>query len=174
MKKLLFLFLAAAFSFGAIAQGNHGNGKNKKQKHEKKHNKKDKDDDDHNGQWRNDDNNRDRDEDWRDDERRSNDRRDNGSWNNNNQNTSNAPRKVRDAFYRDYPNATNVNWSKDRGVWTASFRRSGIFGGNTSVSYRANGQRVDNNTWANRGSTDRNGNTNKGTSVFDKIRGRNN
>lgn len=58
--------------------------------------------------------------------------------------SKNTPRKVRDAFYRDYPNASNVSWTKDRGVWTANFKRSGIFGGNTSVSYAANGQRVNN------------------------------
>jgi Ni/Co efflux regulator RcnB len=57
--------------------------------------------------------------------------------------SKNTPRKVRDAFYRDYPNASNVSWTKDRGVWTANFKRSGIFGGNSSVSYAANGQRVN-------------------------------
>lgn len=74
-------------------------------------------------------------------DRRNDDRYDrNGSYGKYN---NNAPRQVRDAFNRDYPNASNVNWTKDRGVWTANFKRSGLFGGNSSVSYRANGQRVN-------------------------------
>jgi len=75
-------------------------------------------------------------------DRRNDDRYDqrNGSYG---KYSNNAPRPVRDAFYRDYPNASNVSWTKDRGVWTANFKRSGLFGGNSSVSYRANGQRVN-------------------------------
>lgn len=63
--------------------------------------------------------------------------------NDKNKYSNNAPRQVRDAFNRDYPNASNVSWTKDRGVWTANFKRSGLFGGNSSVSYRANGQRIN-------------------------------
>lgn len=74
-------------------------------------------------------------------DRRNDDRYDrNGSYS---KYSNNAPRQVRDAFNRDYPNASNVSWTKDRGVWTANFKRSGLFGGNSSVSYRANGQRIN-------------------------------
>jgi hypothetical protein len=55
--------------------------------------------------------------------------------------SKNQPAKVRDAFYRDYPGATNVVWSKYRGDWTATFG-SGLFGTRTAV-YHANGQRKD-------------------------------
>lgn len=144
MKKLLFLSMAAILSFGAMAQhDHHNNGNSKKQKKEKKHNKKDHEDDDRddrNGQWNNDENRRrDNNDRWDNQDNRGNDNRDNNS------NNGNLPRRVSDAFARDYPNATNVNWTKDRGVWTARFRRSGLFGGNTIVSYSANGQRVNNN-----------------------------
>ncbi len=150
MKKILFLFIAATISLTAISQGNshgHGNGKGEKQKHDKKY--KDRED----GQYdRNDDDRRDdeRDNRNRDDRRyderdnRNRDNRDN-NWNNNHQNgkySKNTPAKVRDAFYRDYPNSRNVSWTKSQGVWTAHFG-NGLF--NRSVSYRANGQRVGSN-----------------------------
>jgi hypothetical protein len=181
MKKLLFLSLAAAISFSAIAHDDqHDKGKNKKQQHGKKYKKDKKNHDDRNGEWRNDD-------DRREDDSRYDNRRNDGSWNDqnnnqrNNQNAGNAPRKVRDAFYRDYPNASNVRWTKDRGVWTANFRSAGLFSGNRSVSYRANGERVGNNTWANRQTTDRNNRTTdrnntpqKNTNIFDKVLRRNN
>lgn len=35
--------------------------------------------------------------------------------------SKNQPAKVRAAFQRDYPGATNVRWSKYRGDWTATF-----------------------------------------------------
>lgn len=55
--------------------------------------------------------------------------------------SKNQPAKVRQAFMRDYPNATNVVWSKYRGDWTATFG-SGLFGSRTAV-YHANGERRD-------------------------------
>ena len=58
--------------------------------------------------------------------------------------SKNQPAKVRAAFQRDYPNATNVSWSKYRGDWTATFRR-GMFGWSTAV-YHANGERRDTRT----------------------------
>jgi Ni/Co efflux regulator RcnB len=138
MKKILFLFVAATLSLGAMAQGKsngrgHGKGHDK---HDKGYSKNDRDRDDdedrydnrnNNGTWNNNNNNND------------------GNWNRNDRNgkySKNVPAKVRDAFYRDYPNAGNVTWTKDRGVWTAHFNR-GIFNSSTAVSYRANGQRVD-------------------------------
>jgi len=175
MKKLLFLSLAAFISLSSIAQGNSGKSKNNG-KHKSKDYKKEKKNDSRDGEWRN------------DDDRYENNN--NGTWNNqnnqgNNNNTGSAPRKVRDAFYRDYPNAGNVNWTKDRGVWTAHFRGGGLFGGNNqSVSYKANGQRLNNNNTVstrqrsdrNSRTTDRNtSNTNQGKpTIFDKVRNRNN
>jgi hypothetical protein len=96
----------------------------------------------------------------------------------NDRDSRNTPRKVRDAFYRDYPNASNVSWTKDRGVWTANFKRSGIFGGNTSVSYSANGQRVgndNNNIFGRRDNKDRTARTStpKNSGTWDRILKRN-
>jgi hypothetical protein len=55
----------------------------------------------------------------------------------------NQPNNVRDAFQRDYPNATNVSWSKYRGDWTVAFRD----GLNMSTAvYHANGERRDTRT----------------------------
>ncbi|MEO7445247.1 MAG: hypothetical protein ABIT96_09635 [Ferruginibacter sp.] len=68
---------------------------------------------------------------------------------NNNTNTTqgkyskNTPAKVGDAFYRDYPNASNVSWSKDRGDWTATFG-NGVW--RSTAVYHANGQRKDTRT----------------------------
>lgn len=127
MKKLCLLLLAATVAVSAMAHDDAGK-KGKKSKHEKKHDKG----------WNND---RDR--------RTNNDG--NGDWrygNNRGNNNGNVPRKVRDAFNRDFPSARNANWSKNQGVWTASFRRSGLFGGNQTVSYQANGRRINNNQWA--------------------------
>lgn len=57
--------------------------------------------------------------------------------------SKNQPAKVRDAFTRDYPNATNVRWSKYRGDWTATFN-SGLV--TSTAVYHANGQRKDTRT----------------------------
>jgi hypothetical protein len=54
--------------------------------------------------------------------------------------SKNQPAKVRSAFQRDYPYATNVRWSKYRGDWTATFGNG--FAWSTAV-YHANGQRKD-------------------------------
>jgi hypothetical protein len=131
-------------TFGAFAQGNSG--KNKKEKHTEsrterddyKKDKKDKAEDryDNMKDRRND--RKDEMKDRRDDQtdRRSDDRNGAGKY------SKNTPRKVGDAFRRDYPNATNVSWTKDRGVWTATFG-GGVLGlGTRTASYKANGQRV--------------------------------
>ncbi len=179
MKKLFLLSIAAAISFGALAQNKNSNkhyGKDHKHKTEKN---KDKDDDDHrDGDYRND-RRDDRNDNDRNDDRydnRRDDRRDD-RYDNDRSSDNNVPRKVGDAFQRDYPNATNVNWTKGRGVWTASFRRSGIFGGNNTVSYRANGQRLNNNN-NNRnnpvlGRNDRRPQGSSNNPVYDKVFGRN-
>ena len=57
--------------------------------------------------------------------------------------SKNQPARVRDAFQRDYPNATNVSWSKYRGDWTATFG-NGLF--MSTALYHANGNRRDTRT----------------------------
>ena len=57
--------------------------------------------------------------------------------------SKNQPAKVRVSFQRDYPNASNVSWSKYRGDWTATFRNG--LGMSTAV-YHANGDRRDTRT----------------------------
>ena len=57
--------------------------------------------------------------------------------------SKNQPAKVRAAFQRDYPNASNVSWSKYRGDWTATFR-NGLF--MSTAVYHANGERRDTRT----------------------------
>lgn len=140
MKKLLLLLMIAsvAISADATAQG-RGQGKAKHHKKQKDHK-------------------RDRDDGYRYNDNRYDNRYDNDRNTSNGKYSKNAPRKVRDAFYRDYPNAGEVSWTKDRGIWTANFRGGGIFGGNNSVSYRANGERVSNynNTATRRRTQDRN------------------
>lgn len=57
--------------------------------------------------------------------------------------SKNQPAKVRAAFANNYPNASNVSWSKYRGDWTATFN-NGI---TRSVAvYHANGERKDTRT----------------------------
>jgi hypothetical protein len=57
--------------------------------------------------------------------------------------SKNQPAKVRQAFQRDYPNATNVYWTKYRGDWTATFG-NGIW--RSTAIYHANGERKDTRT----------------------------
>lgn len=57
--------------------------------------------------------------------------------------SKNQPAKVRANFQRDYPNAQNVNWSKYRGDWTATFR-NGVY--MSTAVYHANGDRRDTRT----------------------------
>lgn len=57
--------------------------------------------------------------------------------------SKNQPAKVRVSFQRDYPNATNVYWSKYRGDWTATFR-NGLW--MSTAVYHANGDRRDTRT----------------------------
>ena len=87
-------------------------------------------------------------------ERRSNDQNEINEHQNNNDNvhndngnsgksSKNQPAKVRDAFYRDYPNASNVTWTKNRGDWTATFG-NGLY--RSTAVYHANGDRRDTRT----------------------------
>ena len=57
--------------------------------------------------------------------------------------SKNQPAKVRSSFQRDYPNATNVYWTKYRGDWTATFG-NGFF--RSTAIYHANGERRDTRT----------------------------
>lgn len=75
--------------------------------------------------------------------------------------SKNQPARVREAFYSDYPGATNVVWSKYGGDWTASFG-SGLFGTRTAI-YHANGQRRDTRSVIN------NNQLPGGLSVWDRI-----
>ncbi len=133
MKKLSLLLLAATIGMSTMAHEDHGK-KGKKSKHEKKYNKRSNNDGGRDGRY--------------EDNRGSN-----NDWNS----SRNVPRKVRDVFNRDFPAARNANWSQNKGVWTASFGRNGLFGGNQTVSYHANGRRVNDNRWGgNNNRNDRN------------------
>lgn len=132
MKKLLLLLTMFTVGASAMAQ-NDKTKKAKKDKQEKKYNKRGNDDRNNDGRY--------------EDDRNDND--DNNNNNGDNNSNNNAPSKVREAFNRDYPSAQNVTWTKNRGVWTASFRRSGLFGGTRTVSYQANGTRSNNGTRTN-------------------------
>jgi hypothetical protein len=57
--------------------------------------------------------------------------------------SKNQPAKVRSSFQRDYPNTTNVTWTKCRGDWTATFN-NGLW--RSTAVYHANGQRKDTRT----------------------------
>ena len=61
--------------------------------------------------------------------------------------SKNQPAKVRASFQRDYPNASNIYWSKYRGDWTASFRNGPWM---STAVYHANGDRRDTRTIVNR------------------------
>ena len=158
MKKFLLFIAVTSLGFGAMAQGN-GHGKKNKNKQEKHNGNKHNDDDDRYD--RNDQNNRNNDGVYRNNNG-NDDRYDNRNNNGNGKYSKNTPRRVSDAFYNDYPNASNVSWTKDRGVWTARFNSGGIFGGNNTASYQANGQRVGRNN-NNNTVFGRNGQTNRNT-----------
>ena len=57
--------------------------------------------------------------------------------------SKNQPAKVRAAFTRDYPNVSNVRWSKYRGDWTATFTHGPFL---STAVYHANGDRRDTRT----------------------------
>ena len=132
MKKIIFTSLIAAISLSTFAQGKSGKNKNYDKGSVYK---KDKDRDD-------DDRYEDRDKKNRNDKNdddRNDDRRDNRKY------SKNTPRKVSDAFRRDFPNATNVSWTKNTGTWTANFGGGGLIPNTRTVTYRANGQRISSN-----------------------------
>jgi hypothetical protein len=55
----------------------------------------------------------------------------------------NQPKKVTSAFYRDYPGASNVTWSKYKGDYTATFSNGPW---RSTAVYHANGERRDTRT----------------------------
>lgn len=57
--------------------------------------------------------------------------------------SKNQPARVRSSFQKDYPNASNISWSKYRGDWAATFG-NGIF--MSTALYHANGERRDTRT----------------------------
>lgn len=57
--------------------------------------------------------------------------------------SKNQPTQVTGAFQKDYPNATNVSWSKYRGNWTATFGNGPY---KSTAVYHANGERKDTRT----------------------------
>ena len=135
MKKLLLIALVSFAAFTATAQGN---GKNKQKKAKSEKVERDNDD-------RYENNRKDRDNDDRyERERKDRDNRGNDQiLNQSGKYSKNTPRKVSDAFNRDFPNATSVSWTKNQGSWTANYRNGGILGASGTATYRANGQRVD-------------------------------
>ena len=143
MKKIIFTSLIALISLSTFAQGKSGKNKNHNgngsyQKH-KEHN-----DDRYEDRDRKDKKDKD---DERYDDRDRNDRgdRDENRRNNNGKYSKNTPRNVANAFARDFPNATNVTWTKNSGNWTATFSNGGLILTTRTVTYRANGQRVSSN-----------------------------
>ncbi len=149
MKKIIFTSLIAVMTLSTFAQGNSQKNKNKSQNSSSKKDKE-KDDDRYEGRdnrnRRNDDGKYEDRNDNRDNTgRRQDDRRYDDRNDNNDKYSKNTPRKVGDAFRNDFPNATNVRWTKDRGTWTATFGGGGLFGGTNSATYKANGQRISNN-----------------------------
>jgi uncharacterized protein YxeA len=133
MKRILFLLTALTFSIAIMAQGNSGANKDKakdkgksaavdKIKDKEKTDKEKKEKADH----------------------------DNKIWEGTSDKggagpkaSKNQPAKVREAFQRDYSNATNVYWTKYRGDWTATFG-NGIW--RSTAVYHANGERRDTRT----------------------------
>lgn len=146
MKRLLFISAITLISAGTFAQGKSDKNKKEKSTEWRKDND-DREDDKKDKKDKKDkiENRRDDREDKRDDMKDRRDDRNEGRRDDNRSGkySKNTPRKVGDAFRRDFPNATNVSWTKNEGVWTASFNGGGLLSGNKTVSYRANGERVN-------------------------------
>jgi hypothetical protein len=135
MKQLFLLLTAFTISLSMLAQGNsQGNGKDKQ---------KDKTD-----KTTGSDNSKDKEK--ADKEKKEKEEHDKKVWEGTSDKggsgpkaSKNQPAKVRSSFQRDYPNATNVYWTKYRGDWTATFGNG--FYRSTAV-YHANGERRDTRT----------------------------
>lgn len=137
MKQLFLLLTAFTISLSIIAQGNSG-GKGKDKQKDKTENP---------GNSGNHGNNKSNENANKDDKELSDHNKkiwegtsDNGAGS---KPSKNQPAKVRSSFQRDYPNATNVYWTKYRGDWTATFG-NGIW--RSTAIYHANGERRDTRT----------------------------
>jgi hypothetical protein len=134
MKRVLFLLTALTFSVAIIAQGNSGANKDKGKPVTA-------------GQPGNSDKSKDKEK--ADKEKKERTDHDKKIWEGTSDKSGgpkaskNQPAKVREAFQRDYPNATNVYWTKYRGDWTATFG-NGIW--RSTAVYHANGERRDTRT----------------------------
>ncbi len=158
MKKLLILCIASTMITFSWAQGKEKKSKkphDKEYKHSKKSDDKYEKDDEHNSDVfgsKDDGKTGKGNDDWN---------RENGGYDNSNKKYSkNQPARVRAAFESDYPNATNVRWTKSRGDWTATFN-NGVLRNRMQVTYHANGERRD--------SRYRTRKDNDQSSVFDRI-----
>jgi hypothetical protein len=119
MKKLSLIIALFGLSLGAMAQGNSqgkGKGKNKNKNEYGKHGNRDDNENEHGTVY---------------------------TPGNSGKSSKNQPKKVQDALYRDYPNASNVIWSKYKGDYTATFG-NGIW--RSTAVYHANGERRDTRT----------------------------
>ncbi len=142
MKKLLVLILSFTIATGGFAQ-EKGNGKDKKSKDKSyKHSNKS-----HGRQEKDDENNT---ELFGRKKEKSSHKRDDDSWkkdgdyeNHGGKYSKNQPAKVREAFDRDYPNARDVRWTKNKGNWTATFHTGGLFNRRIKASYHANGEKIN-------------------------------
>ncbi len=147
MKKLIFTSLIAIVSLSTFAQGKSQKNKNKNESSVFKKDK-DRDDDD---RYDDRDNKERKDKKDKNDDRYENKNDNRNDDRNDNRNDSynkyskNTPRKVGDAFRRDFPNARNVTWTKNSGTWTANFGGGGILGSTRSATYKANGERLSTN-----------------------------
>lgn len=134
MKKLIIFTAAITIALSGMSQGkSQGKGHNKNKSEKINTHKSDNRHDDRDDRYESD----------RDDRHKVGKRHENDKINQSGHNgkySKNQPAKVRAAFHRDFPNATNVTWTKDRGYWTATFS-NGILNTNT-VTYAANGQRI--------------------------------
>jgi uncharacterized protein YxeA len=132
MKRILFLLIAVLFSASVFSQGNSGDKGKGKQKDKTKTTQSAAD------------------KEKIEKEKKEKSEHDKKVWDGTSDNggsgpkpSKNQPAKVREAFQRDYPNASNVSWSKYRGDWTASFR-NGVW--MSTAVYHANGDRRDTRT----------------------------
>lgn len=142
MRKILAVLVAVIISLASAAQGNSGN------KGKSKNNPSAQTDNSGNGGNSGSADGKGKDKDKGKDKEKEgkikNDEHDRKVWDGVGENScmkpsKNQPAKVRAAFQRDYPNATNVRWTKCRGDWTATF--NGLF--RSTAVYHANGYRRD-------------------------------
>lgn len=135
MKKIFFIVCAVLITICVSAQNNSGNKGKDKQK-------------DKESVSQNDQHSKSKDKDKTKEDKNINDEHDRKVWDGVDNNrclkpSKNQPAKVRSSFYRDFPIAVNVRWTKCRGDWTASFG-NGLY--RSTAVYHANGERRDTRT----------------------------